>query len=245
VADTHTYELLPVHVPEFRFTNLYGTDVTAARAIAQANRENERLLLNILPSPIAERLRRGERVIADRFDDATLLIADIVGFTAMSSDLAAIEVVNLLNRIFSACDELVDRHGLEKVKTIGDAYMVVGGVPTYVEDHLERVADLALDLAAAVEAMQENVPRRVALRIGIHSGPLVAGVIGAKKFIYDVWGDTVNQASRMEALSLPGRIHVTQAVRDRLQGRYEFEPRGIIDVKGKGAMPTWFLVGAL
>jgi class 3 adenylate cyclase len=245
VCDDRTFELLPVAVPEFGFTNLYGTDVTAVRMIAEANRENERLLLNILPPPIAERLRLGERVIADRFDDATLLIADIVGFTALSSDLPAIDVVKLLNGIFSACDALVEKHGLEKVKTIGDAYMVVGGVPTYFHDHLERVADLALDLAAEVDAMQQDMQRRVSVRIGIHSGPLAAGVIGVKKFIYDVWGDTVNQAARMEALSAPGRIHVTRRVHDRLADRYAFEPRGVIDVKGKGAMATWFLVGRL
>ena len=242
-ADDLTFELLPVAVPEFGFINLYGTDVTAARMVAEANRENERLLLNILPPPIADRLRRGERVIADRFDDVTMLIADIVGFTELSSGLSATELVEMLNGIFSACDELVDRHGLEKVKTIGDAYMVVGGLPTPIEDHLARVADFALDLTDTVRRMQEGQRHRVSVRIGIHSGPVVAGVIGVKKFIYDVWGDTVNQASRMEALGVPGRIHVTGVVRDRLADRYEFEPRGIMEVKGKGPMATWFLTG--
>lgn len=237
------YELLPVDVPEFGFINLYGTDVTAARMVAEANRENERLLLNILPPAIAERLRRGERVIADRFDDASLLIADIVGFTKLSSDLSAVELVDVLNRLFSACDALVDKHGLEKVKTIGDAYMVVGGVPTSIDAHLDRVADLALDLTAQVAERQMDMGQQVMVRIGIHCGPLVAGVIGVKKFIYDVWGDTVNQAARMETLSVPGRIHVTQQVHDRLAGRYLFAPRGTIEVKGKGPLPTWFLVG--
>jgi class 3 adenylate cyclase len=243
VCGERIFELLPVDVPEFEFVNLYGTDVTAARQIAEANRENERLLLNILPPPIADRLRRGERVIADRFDDVTLLIADIVGFTSMSSRMTATELVEVLNGIFSAVDELVDRHQLEKIKTIGDAYMVVGGIPTQMDDHLERVADMALDLCARVDDMQAGAPRQVSIRIGMHCGPAVAGVIGVKKFIYDVWGDTVNVASRMESLGAPGRVHVSPVVYERLGDRYEFEPRGLIDVKGKGPMATYFLVG--
>jgi class 3 adenylate cyclase len=237
------YEVLPVDVPEFGFVNLYGTDVTAARQIADAHREIERLLLNVLPPPIAERLRSGERVIADRFDDVTLLIADIVGFTGMSSRMSATEVVEMLNGIFTACDELVDRHGLEKVKTIGDAYMIVGGIPTRLDDHVERAADLALELCAMVDGMQSGTEQAVSLRIGVHCGPAVAGVIGTKKFIYDVWGDTVNMASRMESLGTPGRVHVSQAVRDRLADRYLFEPRGVLEVKGKGPQQTWYLVG--
>jgi class 3 adenylate cyclase len=240
---TRIYEVLPVAVPQFAFINLYGTDVTAARQIAEANRENERLLLNILPPPIAERLRRGERVIADRFDDVTLLMADIVGFTSMSSHMSAREVVDMLNSIFSAVDELVDRHGLEKVKTIGDAYMVVGGLPSPLEDHVERVADMALDLMTRVRDLRAGPGEPVSIRIGLHCGPAVAGVIGVKKFIYDVWGDTVNLASRMESQGQPGRIQVTQAAYRRLAGRYEFEPRGRIDVKGIGLMDTYFLLG--
>jgi len=237
------FTLLPVLVAEFSFVNLYGTEVTAARAIEDANRENERLLLNILPSPIADRLRAGEKIIADRFDDVTMLIADIVGFTQLSSGMSATEVVGLLNHLFTACDGLVDRHGLEKVKTTGDAYMVVGGLPTETEDHAARVADLALDLAAEVGGMQADMPYRVTLRMGMHSGPVVAGVVGAKKFIYDVWGNTVNTASRMESLGVPGRIQVTHAVYMRLRDRYRFEPRGMIDVKGLGPMQTYFLLG--
>ena len=239
------FTLLPVLVAEFSFINLYGTDVTAARAIEEANRENERLLLNILPPPIADRLRAGEKVIADRFDDVTMLIADVVGFTQLSSGMSATEVVSLLNRLFTACDALVDRHGLEKVKTTGDAYMVVGGLPTETEDHVARVADLALDLAAEVGAMQADMPYRVSVRMGMHSGPVVAGVVGVKKFIYDVWGNTVNTASRMESLGTPGRIQVTHAVYMRLRDRYRFEPRGMIDVKGLGPMPTYFLLGRM
>jgi class 3 adenylate cyclase len=200
-------------------------------------------LLNILPPPIADRLRAGERVIADRFEDATLLIADIVGFTELSSRLSADQLVELLNDIFSVCDVLVERHRLEKVKTIGDAYMVIGGVPLATPDHLERVAEFALDMAAAVEEFRRGGERQVSFRIGINHGPVVAGVIGSKRTIYDVWGDTVNLASRMESLSEPGRIQVTAPVHDRLVGRYSFEPRGNIEVKGKGLLPTWFLTG--
>jgi class 3 adenylate cyclase len=238
-----TYELLPVEVPEFEFINLYGTDVTAARQLARAKDETERLLLNILPPPIADRLRAGERVIADRFDDASLLIADIVGFTELSSGMTAGALVELLNDIFSVCDALVERHGLEKVKTIGDAYMVVGGVPIESPDHAERLADFALDMAVAVEAMQEGLERQVTFRIGMSCGPVVAGVIGSKRTIYDIWGDTVNLASRMEALSEPGRIHISDAMRDHLSERFRLEPRGFIEVKGKGKLPTWFLLG--
>jgi class 3 adenylate cyclase len=243
VAGDQFYELTAVAIPEFGFINLYGTDVTAARQVARAKEETERLLLNILPPPIANRLRAGERVIADRFDDASLLIADIVGFTELSSRLSADELVELLNDVFSVCDVLVERHGLEKVKTIGDAYMVIGGVPAASTDHLERVADFALDMAAAVEEFRRTDTRRLSFRIGINHGPIVAGVIGSKRTIYDVWGDTVNLASRMESLSEPGRIQVTQPVHDRLDGRYSFEPRGQIEVKGKGLMQTWFLAG--
>ena len=239
------FTLLPVLVAEFSFINLYGTDVTAARAIEEANRENERLLLNILPPPIADRLRAGEKIIADRFDDVTMLIADVVGFTQLSSGMSATEVVSLLNQLFTACDALVDRHGLEKVKTTGDAYMVVGGLPTETDDHVARVADLALDLAAEVGGMQADMPYRVTVRMGMHSGPVVAGVVGVKKFIYDVWGNTVNTASRMESLGAPGRIQVTHAVYMRLRDRYRFEPRGMIDVKGLGPMQTYFLLGRM
>jgi class 3 adenylate cyclase len=243
VAGDQFYEVTAVEIPEFGFINLYGTDVTAARQVARAKEETERLLLNILPPPIANRLRAGERVIADRFDDATLLIADIVGFTELSSRLSADALVEMLNDIFSVCDVLVERHRLEKVKTIGDAYMVVGGVPTASSDHLERVADFALDMAAAVAEFGRSGSGQVSFRMGMNHGPIVAGVIGRQRTIYDVWGDTVNLASRMESLSEPGRIQVTQPVYERLRARYELEPRGQIEVKGKGLMSTWFLTG--
>lgn len=237
------YALLPVDVPEFGFINIYGTDVTAVKEIERLAGENERLLLNILPEPIAKRLREGERLIADRFDDVTILFADIVGFTHLSSSLSPTELVGVLNEIFTAFDQLVELHGLEKVKTIGDAYMVVGGLSERSDDHTSRVAAMALDLAAAVSGIESAVRLGIDFRIGIHCGPVVAGVIGSKKFIYDIWGDTVNMASRMESLGVGGRVQVTHAVKERLGGTFRLEPRGLIDVKGKGPTPTYFLIG--
>ena len=240
-----TYALLPVDVPEFGFVNVYGTDVTAAKERERLARENERLLLNILPEPIANRLRNGEPVIADRFDDVTLLFADIVGFTVLSASMSPSELLGVLNEVFTAFDEVVERAGLEKIKTIGDAYMVVGGMSTASADHTVRVAAMALELTEAVSRMDTAVRLGIRFRIGIHCGPVVAGVIGTKKFIYDIWGDTVNMASRMESLSVPGRIQVTHAVKERLEGRYVLEPRGLVNVKGKGPTATWFIVGPM
>jgi class 3 adenylate cyclase len=236
-----TYALLPVDVPEFGFINVYGTDVTAAKERERLARENERLLLNILPEPVASRLRGGEPLIADRFDDVTLMFADVVDFTSLSAMLTPSELVHALNEVFSVFDGLVERYGLEKVKTIGDAYMVVGGMTDGTEDHTARVAAMALDLAGAVGRIEAAARLDIRFRVGIHCGPVVAGVIGTKKFIYDLWGDTVNLASRMESLGVPGRVQVTGAVMERLQGTFELEPRGLIDVKGKGPTPTWFL----
>jgi class 3 adenylate cyclase len=243
VAGDLVYELRPVEIPEFNFINVYGTDVTAAREVARAKEESERLLLNILPPPIANRLRAGERVIADRFEDASLLMADIVGFTELSSRLSADALVEMLNDVFSELDDIVARYDLEKVKTIGDAYMVIGGVPEASRDHLERLAGFALDMASAINDMHEHHGKRVRMRIGINAGPVVAGVIGQQRTIYDVWGDTVNLASRMESLGEPGRIQVTPQVARRLQGAFDLAPRGEIEVKGKGAMSTWWLQG--
>ena len=238
-----TYALLPVDVPEFGFINVYGTDITAVKERERLARENERLLLNILPEPIAARLRGGEPLIADRFDDVTLLFADIVDFTRLSSTLSPHELVGVLNEVFTVFDGLVDRYGLEKVKTIGDAYMVVGGMTERSVDHSERVAAMALDLAESVGRIEAAVRHGITFRIGVHCGAVVAGVIGTKKFIYDVWGDTVNMASRMESLGVPGRVQVTGAMAERLRGSFELEERGPIEVKGKGPTPTWFLVG--
>ena len=241
-AGGRTYALLPVDVPEFAFVNVYGTDVTAVKERERLAEENERLLLNVLPAPIAQRLREGESLIADRFDDVTLMFADIVEFTRLSATLSPAELVAVLNDVFTVFDGLVDRYGLEKVKTIGDAYMVVGGMAEPSADHTARVAAMGLDLAAAVERIEAAVRLGIGFRVGIHCGPVVAGVIGTKKFIYDIWGDTVNLASRMESQGVAGRIQVTSTVMERLTAGYRFEARGPIDVKGKGLTPTYFLV---
>jgi class 3 adenylate cyclase len=241
-AGERLYRMTAVAEFEFGFINLYATDITAAREVEAAHAENERLLLNILPAPIAQRLRSGESVIADRYEDLSLLFADVVGFTKMSSDLAPEQVIDLLDDLFRNLDDLVDRYQLEKIKTIGDAYMVVGGLPPHADDHLARVASMALDLNEVLA--RRTGPHPVQMRIGLHAGPAVAGVIGAKKFIYDVWGDTVNTASRLEAYGLPDLIQVTETVRDRLADRFEFEPRGLVELKGMGPTPTWFLRGA-
>jgi class 3 adenylate cyclase len=244
-AGNRTYALLPVNVPEFGFVNVYGTDVTAVKERERLAHENERLLLNILPEAIAQRLRDGETLIADRFDDVTLLFADIVEFTRLSATLSAHELVGALNEVFTVFDGLVERYGLEKVKTIGDAYMVVGGMPELSHDHTARMAAMALDLAAAVGSIDAAVRLGITFRIGINCGPVVAGVIGTKKFIYDIWGDTVNVASRMESLGVPGRVQVSQAVMERLGGAFTFEDRGLVDVKGKGPAQTYFLLDRL
>jgi class 3 adenylate cyclase len=241
-AGDRAYALLPVDVPEFGFVNVYGTDVTAVKERERLARENERLLLNILPEPIAQRLRDGEPLIADRFDDVTLLFADIVEFTRLSSSLSATELVGVLNEVFTVFDELVDRYELEKVKTIGDAYMVVGGMTEQSEDHTVRVAEMALDLADSVGGIEAATRLGIRFRIGIHCGPVVAGVIGTKKFIYDIWGDTVNLASRMESLGVPGRVQVSHPVMERLSGRFQLESRGLVDVKGKGPTAAYWLV---
>ena len=240
-----TYALLAVDIPEFGFINVYGTDVTAEKERGRLAQENERLLLSILPEPVARRLRDGEQLIADRFEDATLMFADIAGFTRMSSALSADELVGVLNDVFTVFDGLVDHHGLEKVKTIGDSYMVVGGIPEGSPDHTARVATMALALADGVARIEMAARLGMTFRVGIHCGPVVAGVIGKRKFIYDIWGDTVNVASRMESMGVPGRVQVTSAVRERLDGLFRFEPRGLVDVKGKGPTPTWFLEGPL
>jgi class 3 adenylate cyclase len=241
-AGKRSYALLAVDVPEFGFVNVYGTDITAVKEQARLARENERLLLSILPEPIAQRLRDGEPLIADRFDDVTLLFADIVEFTRLSASMSPIELVRVLNDVFTVFDRLVDEYGLEKVKTIGDAYMVVGGMNEPGPDHTQRVAAMALELTQAVNGIEAAARLGIQFRIGIHCGPIVAGVIGSKKFIYDVWGDTVNIASRMESLGVPGRVQVTHAVMERLSGAFELESRGLIEVKGKGPTPTWFLI---
>ena len=204
------------------------------------HRENERLLLNVLPASIANKLKQQVGIIADRFDDASVLFADIVAFTPLSARLSPTELVESLNRVFSGFDELADHHNLEKIKTIGDSYMVAGGLIEQNADHLAAMATMAL-------AMHENVRKldsefgNLSLRIGLHVGSVIAGVIGIRKFIYDVWGDTVNTASRLESHGAPGRTHVSEMVFERLQGRFALEARGTIELKGRGPMNTYFL----
>jgi class 3 adenylate cyclase len=197
--------------------------------------------LNILPEEIANRLKRGDSTIADTFAEVTVLFADIVGFTQLSSRVSPTELVSLLNDIFSTFDRLADKHGLEKIKTIGDAYMVVGGLPIPRSDHAEAIAEMALDMQEAITDFSNTQNQDFSIRIGINSGPVVAGVIGIKKFIYDLWGDTVNTASRMESHGKPGCIHVTSATYQILQNKYLFDSRGAIEVKGKGEMNTYLL----
>lgn len=211
------------------------------KALQYQQEQSERLLLNILPEEIANRLKRGDSTIADTFANATVLFADIVGFTQMSARVSPTELVSLLNDIFSTFDQLAEKHGLEKIKTIGDAYMVVGGLPTPRSDHANAIAEMALDMLEAISDFSNTHNQDVSIRIGINSGPVVAGVIGIKKFIYDLWGDTVNTASRMESHGKPGCIQVTTTTYQLLQEKYIFESRGAIAVKGKGMMNTYLL----
>ena len=209
-----------------------------------AEREkSERLLLNVLPKSIADRLKQGETTIADNFQDVTVLFADLVDFTQMASQMPAGELVSSLNEIFSKFDWLAELHYLEKIKTIGDAYMVVGGVPTPRKDHAEAVAEIALDMQKVVRRVSTDEDISFEVRIGISSGPVIAGIIGSKKFIYDLWGDTVNIAFRMQSLGEPGQIQVSESTYELLKNKYEFEQRGKIEVKGKGRMTTCFLTG--
>ncbi|MEM8639196.1 MAG: adenylate/guanylate cyclase domain-containing protein [Cyanobacteria bacterium P01_G01_bin.54] len=218
-------------------------DFLNTRTIEAERLANERLLLNILPAAIAQRLKQQEVTIADRFETIPILFADLVGFTPLSAQLNPIQLVELLNRLFSAFDALTDRYGLEKIKTIGDAYMVVGGVPNSHPDPVGAIADLALAMRTEVQRLAQGGSSPLTLRIGIHTGTVVAGVIGKKKFSYDIWGDAVNTASRMESHGQPNRIHITAATAAQLQSRYDCQYRGQIEIKGKGLMETYWLLG--
>ncbi len=204
---------------------------------------SEQLLLNILPRVIAERLKEGQRTIADVFPDVTVLFADLVGFTRMSEQLPPAELVAMLNKIFSMFDQLAEKHGLEKIKTIGDEYMAASGLPMPRPDHAEAMAEMALDMLAVIERFNTKRKSGVRIRIGMNCGPVTAGIIGTKKFAYDLWGDTVNIASRMESHGIANAIQVTESTYKRLRHKYAFQRRGIIHVKGKGALCTYFLVG--
>ena len=207
-------------------------------------RENERLLLNVLPAAIATRLKAGEDGIADHFAGASVLFADIVGFTTLSSGLSPEPLVTLLNGLFSRFDELARRHQVEKIKTIGDCYMAVCGLPAPRPDHVEALAAMALEMLAAVAAFNAERAGALQIRVGLNSGPVVAGVIGRSKFIYDLWGDTVNVASRMESTGQPGRIQVAAPMQPALAAAgFALEARGEVEVRGKGLMHTWWLTG--
>jgi len=212
-------------------------------ALKVEQEKSERLLLNILPLSIAQRLKQEEQIIADHFTNVTVLFADIVGFTQLSERLSAKKLVELLNEIFSTFDKLVEKHGLEKIKTIGDAYMVVGGLPVPIEDSVTPIAEMALDMQEALAQFNRRYHYDLKIRIGIHNGAVVAGVIGLKKFAYDLWGDTVNTASRMESHGIAGCIQVSNRVYDALEDKYVLTKRGTIEIKGKGEMITYMLKG--
>jgi guanylate cyclase len=234
VCGTIVFTLLAVFARQRR-------DALAALREEQAKAES--LLLNILPRSIADRLKAETRTIADHVDSASILFADVVDFTPLAERLPPTEVVGVLDRLFSHFDELAERYGLEKIKTIGDCYMVAAGVPAPRSDHAHALALMALDLQAAMHSVDEVGQLGLELRIGINSGPVVAGVIGRKRFLYDLWGDAVNTASRMESHGTSGRIQITRATKELLEDEFVCEPRGTISLKGKGETDVWYLVG--
>jgi class 3 adenylate cyclase len=225
--------------------NFARREALAAQAaeLARAREKSERLLLNILPGAVANQLKDGAATIAEAHDDVSVLFVDICGFTRLSDGSGAAEVVQMLSKVFSAFDALVELHGVEKIKTIGDAYMVAAGLPEPREDHARAIADLALDMLAVIRGLCDPAGAPLQVRIGAHCGPVIAGVIGRKKFIYDLWGDTVNTASRMESHGEAGSIQITDELARRLGPAYRCELRGAIAVKGKGEMITHFLRG--
>ena len=235
-----TFDVLNILVVSFVAMLLL---VTFARGRDAAQARVEALLLNVLPADVAERLQSDPHAIADHFDEASILFADVVDFTPLASGLDAREVVGLLDRLFTSFDELVDRYDVEKIKTIGDCYMVAAGVPTPRPDHARAMALMALDMREAMRSQDAVGHLGLELRIGINSGPVVAGVIGRKRFLYDLWGDAVNMASRMESHGTPGRIQVTRPTYELLCDEFELEPRGTVPIKGKGEVETWYLVG--
>ncbi len=215
----------------------------AEKQVIEEQEKSDRLLLNILPGSIAKRLKEDPDVIADGFNEATVLFADLVGFTPLTEKMNPKEVITLMDKIFSCFDNLSEQFGLEKIKTIGDAYMLAGGLPEPTTDHADAVAKMALAMLDEISKFTTSTGLPLQVRIGMASGPLVAGVIGRKKFIYDLWGDTVNTASRMESHGVEGRIQVSESTWTRLRHEYDFTERGTIEIKGKGKMRTWFLDG--
>jgi adenylate cyclase len=215
----------------------------ANASLKQEQAKAEQLLLNILPGAIASKLKESPGTIAELFEEVTILFADIVDFTPLSNRMEPLELVSFLNRVFSTFDALAEKHGLEKIKTIGDAYMVVAGLPTPREDHARAIADMALEMQSAVRHITDDLGAPCEVRIGINSGIVVAGVIGTSKFIYDLWGDAVNVASRMESHGAPGRIHLTASTYEHLKDSHDLIPRGSIYIKGKGQLQTYWLLG--
>jgi class 3 adenylate cyclase len=211
--------------------------------LQQERAKSDHLLENILPGPIAERMKRGETKIVDQFEVAGVLFADIVGFTKFSTSIEPKQVVSKLDTIFSEFDHIIDRNGLEKIKTIGDAYMAVTGIPQPQPRHLEALARAALEMQAAMDRLNRTLAHTMQVRIGLHAGSVVAGTIGERKFAYDLWGDTVNTASRMESHGEAGRIHCSQVLYESLKNDFDFEGRGPIEIRGKGSMQTYFLIG--
>ena len=220
-----------------------GQKELAYRLLRFEQDRSESLLLNVLPREIAARLKGGERIIADHHPSVSILFADLVGFTPLTNQLSPTAMVELLNEIYSHFDSLIEKHGVEKIRTIGDNYMIASGLPRPRADHAQVIARLALEMNAYIASLAPVEDRRLSFRIGINSGPVIAGVIGHKKFAYDVWGDTANIASRMESQGVPGKIQITQATYEMIKSDFICEPNGPIDVKGKGPMETWFLVG--
>jgi class 3 adenylate cyclase len=203
--------------------------------------KSEQLLLNILPKPIAERMKKGETNIADSYPDVTVLVADLVGFTTLSAHINPEQIVQLLNEVFSAFDLLAEKHRLEKIKTIGDAYMVAGGISFPLPDHAEASAELAINLREEIGRLNQQYDTSICLRIGISTGPVVAGVIGRRRFAYDLWGETVNLACRLESTGQAGKIQIAESTYERLKHKYQFEPKHSIDVKGHDPLSAYWL----
>ena len=242
-------QLSPAVVEFFFVVNIIGSSSIVIMMVfyfvAQKNmfqKKSESLLLNILPKEIATILKQESRTIADHYDEASVLFADMVGFTQLSAELAPVQMVELLNELFSYFDSLLDKYGVEKIRTIGDNYMAVCGVPRLEPDHAQALVGMALEMRDFVAGHTFLNDRQVSFRFGINSGPLIAGVVGQKKFVYDVWGDTVNVASRMESHGTAGNVQITRSTYELIKNDFTFEPRGTINVKGKGELEAWYVI---